>query len=618
MREFVTQIEVTTFLLPDNRGWELVSPIEKNGGEIPPAGGTQGGGVLQAAAQGSAITYSSTSSFADADGAFGASQYIGRRQSGGWGTENITLPMVSGGYEFIGVPYQLFAPDLGLGLVLNGRRCRSAGENCPVPNPPLPGTDAPSGYLDYYLRDNSSRTFEALLGTAELTNQPVSPENFDVDFVAGTPNLSSVILSTCAALTPDAVAVPTGEDSCDQASPNLYEWSASGLRLINLLPGDTAGAPGASIAAQAGAVSLDGKRIYWVDDATGSLLLREGNQTILVDPTGTFEAASSDGSLAYFSTGGHLYRFDAKTKSSQDLTPGGGMQGVLGASADGSAVYYLTGSGLLRWNNGSTTPVAADADPSSYPPATGTARVSADGQKVLFMSSSSLTGYENFGETEIYLYDASADAITCVSCNPTGQRPEGSASIPGATRNGAATFDVTQVYKPRVLSSDGSRVFFNSEDTLIPQDSNHEEDVFEWEAQGAGGCARPSGCIGSISSGRGANGASFVDASADGSDAFFLTDESLVGQDRGGLDIYDARVGGGFPEPIPPIPCVGDACQVLPPSPEDPTPGTGFFTEDGNPSLQFLQEHRKHRKHHKKHHRKKHHQHSRHSKGGRK
>jgi hypothetical protein len=243
--------------------------------------------------------------------------------------------------------------------------------------------------------------------------------------------------------------------------------------------------------------------------------------------------------------------------------------------------------------------------------------VSDDGKEVLFMSSSSLTGYENFGETEIYLYDAAAGAVTCVSCNPTGQRPEGSASLPGATATGEGSVDVTRVYKPRVLSSDGKRVFFNSEDTLTPLDSNHEEDVFEWEAPGVDGCVRASGCIRPISSGRGANGASFVDASADGSDAFFLTDASLVAGDGGGLDIYDARVGGGFPEPVPPISCLGDSCQVLPPPPEDPTPGTGFFTEDGNPALQVQQEYRK-RKHHrkKKNHHKKHRHHSRHGKGG--
>jgi hypothetical protein len=177
---------------------------------------------------------------------------------------------------------------------------------------------------------------------------------------------------------------------------------------------------------------------------------------------------------------------------------------------------------------------------------------------------------------------------------------------------------VTEAYKPRVLSSDGKRVFFDSEDALIPQDSNHEVDVFEWEAQGVGGCTRTIGCIGPISSGRGADGATFVDSSVDGTDAFFLTDTSLVKQDLGGLDIYDARVGGGFPEPVAPIPCVGDACQVLPPPPEDPEPGTGFFTPDTNPPLKFQKEHhKKHKRHHKKHHHKKRRNHSRRGQGGR-
>jgi hypothetical protein len=616
-REFFTQAAVTTFVLPDNRGWEMVSPVEKNGGEIPGPGGTLGGGVLQAAAQGGAITYSSTSSFADSEGAFGASQYIGRRQGSGWATENITLPMVSGGYGSAGTPYQLFSPSLNLGLVINGHRCRSTGASCPVPNPPLDGTAAPPGYLDYYLRDAASGAFEALLGESDLANQPVSSEKFDLVLAGAASSLSHVVLSTCAALTATSIAIPTGVDSCDADSPNLYEWSSAGLRLVNLLPGAGIGTPGAQLAAQGAAVSADGERVYWVDTASGSLFLREGDErTILVDPAGSFETASTDGAVAFFSKAGHLYRFNVATESSQDLTAGGDLAGVLGSSADGSSVYYLTGSGLFRWHDGSTVPVAAGADPSSYPPSTGTARVSADGEKLLFMSASDLTDYESLGATEVYLYDAAAAKVRCVSCNPSGQRPEGSASLPGAIANGEGA-DATHVYKPRVLTSDGKRVFFNSEDSLTPQDSNHEEDVFEWRAQGTDGCARSNGCIGPISSGRGVNGATFIDASANGSDAFFLTDASLVKQDLGALDIYDARVGGGFPEPDAPIPCVGDFCQVLPPPPEDPAPGTGFFTEDANPPLKFQQKHRK--KHGKKGHRKNQHHHTRKAKakGGR-
>jgi len=85
-----------------------------------------------------------------------------------------------------------------------------------------------------------------------------------------------------------------------------------------------------------------------------------------------------------------------------------------------------------------------------------------------------------------------------------------------------------------------------------------------------------------ISSGRAEGGAGFLDASADGSDAFFLTDGSLVSFDPAFFDVYDARVGGGSPDGEPTIPCFGDACQPLPPEPEDPGTGTRRQKPSGN------------------------------------
>jgi hypothetical protein len=49
--------------LPDGRGWELVSPIEKNGSSIAAPKGIANGGVLQAALDGNSVTYGSTVSF---------------------------------------------------------------------------------------------------------------------------------------------------------------------------------------------------------------------------------------------------------------------------------------------------------------------------------------------------------------------------------------------------------------------------------------------------------------------------------------------------------------------------------------------------------------------------
>jgi len=620
---FITREIAPVFGLPDGRGWELVSPADKNGGQVDEPEADFGGGVLQAAAQGGAVTYGSTSSFGPSLGSPGASQYISRRGPGGWSTENVTVPLYSTGYDTspgAGVPYRLFSGDLAEGLLSNGRRCRGEGSDCPVANPPLPGSGAPAGYRNYYLRDNGSGGYRALLTSAPV----LAADDFELTVVGATPDLGQVVLSTCAALTPNAIEVPGVGGECDPAEQNLYRYSGGALALINLLPGDSQGTPGAMLAAQSAAISGDGSRVYW-SDGTG-LYLRDGNATKQVDAApgggGSFETAGADGSVAFFTKGGHLYRYLAGTDTATDITPAGEVAGILGASADGAAVYYLSASGLLRWRAGTTTAVAAAADASNYPPTTGTARVSADGSRLAFLSKAGLTGYDNtdletrLPDSEVYLYGPApgggAPALTCVSCNPTLERPIGPSTIPGAIANGSAF----RTYKPRVLSADGSRLFFDSYDAIADQDTNKDRDVYQWEAPGVGSCAKPAGCVSLLSSGRSADGARFIDASADGADAFFTTDASLVPGDPGSVDLYDARVGGGFPVPPSPIPCVGDACQALPGEPEDPTPGTLLVRPEGNPPLTTTKSGKAKAKPKKKQRKKKRHQGKKRARGG--
>jgi hypothetical protein len=589
-QRFVTQPNPGGSLLPDGRAWEMVSPVDKNGGQVEPPGAIAGGGLLQAAAGGGAVTYGSLASFAAGSvGAPPGSQYVATRTSGGWSTRGIDVPIFSGSYrtDGEGAPYRLFSDDLAHGLLLNGDPCRGEGSGCPVANPPLPGTDAPAGYQNYYLRDSAGPSFEALLGSDEIAGLGLDPAGFELAFAGASPDLRHVALSSCAALTADAA------DGCGSGKANLYLWSsAAGLELVNE-------APGASLAAQSGAISSDGERVYWVDEATGDLHLREGGSSEQVDADagggGTFETASADGSVAFFAKGGHLWRYRVSTDESEDITPGGGVQGVLGASANGSHTYYLDGAGLQLWRDGlsvvEVAPGADAADPVTYPPATGASRVSADGGELLFVSTASLTGFDNTdlntkaADSQVYVYDAVADSLTCVSCNPTNGRPIGPSTIPGAVANGTGP-GATVSYKPRVLSTGASRVFFDSRDALVSADTNSDDDVYQWEAQGTGSCTRPGGCVALISSGKAVEGAAFADASADGSDAFFLTDGSLVGFDPGSVDLYDARIGGGFPEPSTPIPCNGDACQALPADPGDPTLTT-LLQGLGNPPVRY-------------------------------
>jgi hypothetical protein len=590
--------------LPDGRGWEMVSPLDKNGGQVDPPGAIFGGGVLQAAADGESVTYGSSASFGP--GALGAplaSQYIARRVDAGWSTQNITVPTLAGSYgvEPDGVPYQLFSADLGRGLLLNGRHCRGVGEDCAVANPPLPGTDAPAGYQNYYLRESATGGFTALLGAAGAGELALDPAEFELTLAGASPDLRHVVLSTCAALSAEATEVPLGE-GCDPGEANLYEWSpGAGLGLVNLLPGEAQGTPGATLGAQAGAVAADGSRVYWSDGA--NLYLRTPGLTRQVDETagggGVFETASADGSVAFFTKAGHLWRYDALAHSSADIAPSGGVQGVLGASEDGSHLYYLTAAGLFLWHGGATVKAAAGADASTYPPTTGAARVSPDGAHLAFVSTAPLTAFDNTEATppacgdpeaggdrcsELYLYSAGANTLVCASCRAAG-RPTGPATIPGAIPNGVGSRAVDS-YKPRALTVDGARLFFDSRDPLVATDTNNDWDVYQWEARGAGDCVRSGGCIALISSGRAEGGASFVDASSDGADVFFLTDGSLVASDPGSVDLYDARIGGGFPVAPEPIPCQGNACQSLPPEPTDPSLAT-LIPGLGNPAVRY-------------------------------
>jgi hypothetical protein len=610
-RTLTTEQAGNVFSLPDSRAWELVSPVDKGGGAIAAPGSLFGGGTIQAASGGSAITYGSASSFGTAQGSPSASQYVSGRNGAGWSTENISAPTRSGSYgdHPDGVPYRLFSPDLEAGLLFGGQLCRGV-PGCPAPAPPLPDSGAPSPYATYYLRD-AGGAYHSLLVPADLAHSAVSPAHFTVSLAAASSDLSTVVLSSCAALTANATEISAGPGECVDGERNLYRWSGGGLELVNLLPSASTGTPGAQIAAPLGAVSEDGSRVYFADSEDGFLYLHEaGGPTRWVEESlpgrASFQTASADGSVAFLLGAGHLYRYLASTNTATDITPGGGVTGVIGASAGGDRVYFQDAAGLELWDEGATSLVAPGANasaPSDHPPATATARVSADGRRLAFLSAAELGGHDNIDaetglpDTELYLFDAGgAGTLVCASCNPTGERPRGSASIPGAEVNGTTT-----AYRPRVLSADGRRLFFDSADRLLVPDTNSRPDVYQWEAQGEGGCTRSPGCVNLVSSGH-ADGASFLDASADGNDVFFLTGESLVRRDPGSIDVYDARAGGGLAEPEEPISCVGDACQALPNPPEDPGVGT-LVSNSGNPPLKIVKEKRKHHRHHKKRHR---------------
>jgi hypothetical protein len=357
----------------------------------------------------------------------------------------------------------------------------------------------------------------------------------------------------------------------------------------------------------------------------------------VIDP-GTpagFVGASADGSIAYFvdkgkltegasgGSGFNLYRYELQSGRLTDLTVddadqnGARVTGVLGVSASGQDVYFVAIGGLagagqapagetnLYELHGDTihliTRLAnATEESRNWIPrsslggggllTTNSARLSRDGQTLLFRAQQQLTSYRNDGVAELYLY-RSGQGIDCVSCNPTGEKPSGPAGvqeIPGGT------FPIAQpaAILSRNLSSDGRRVIFDSADQLVAADENGANDVYEWEADGKGSCqseAEGGGCIYLISGGKKGAGASYLaDADEEGENIFFLTGQALVAQDKDELvDVYDARVNGGIAaqEAVPPVPCEGEAGCLggVANGPEPTGAGTSSFQGPGNP-----------------------------------
>ena len=137
--------------------------------------------------------------------------------------------------------------------------------------------------------------------------------------------------------------------------------------------------------------------------------------------------------------------------------------------------------------------------------------------------------------------------------------------------------------QPRYLLDSG-RLYFDSRDSLSPFDTNDGvEDVYQFEPQGVGSCERESGCVALISAGSGGVDSNFLAVDATGDNVFFTTRDQLVAADTDELvDLYDARVDGGFPSQPTVGECQGEGCQQTPPVPPEPTPASPGVTDPGN------------------------------------
>src|SRR6478672_8803085 len=612
--------------LPDNRAYELVSPAFKNGGEVFPLTPERASCGIEckpgAATQpfprlsspdGEAVVYEGQP-FSLTEGATVYNQYLSRRTPTGWQTTTLAPKLMGSTRE----GYKAFAADLSTGILLQGK--------------PSLTPEAPSETNNLYTQLTATPgALTPLLGATP----PNRGSDIKLAYAGSSADFSRHFFAADDALTGPTPFAPEALDG-GTSKMNLYEWAGGELRLVNVLPNAEA-LPGAHFGAPAlfannysnsvsdlsHAISDDGSRVFWSDEAGQVYVREDGETTTEIPDPGKFLTAAADGSKVLLRNG-HLY--DLQTEAITDLTEGqGGFEGIAGQSEDLSRVYFVATSvlsgeeendhgakaeagkpNLYAWQEGSlaflATLLAVDdifdsGGTWNFSPAQRTALASPDGRWLAFLSRAPLTGYDNVGPAcerkqsgelltapcrEVFLYDSANDELRCPSCNPTNQAPLGPSGLQPMEQSGGREDPVAPA---RYLTDEG-RLYFDSQDSLSTFDTNDRvEDVYQYQPQGVGTCKRAGGCVNLISAGTGIVDSNFLAVDETGENVFFTSRDQLLLRDRDELlDLYVAREDGGIPAEteVARGECQGEACLPAVSLPNDPALASSVFQGPGN------------------------------------
>ena len=604
------------------------NPGEKGSG----ASETRSALPFRASSDGEAMLYVGEPGASGGTGATGpgeGNQWLARRELSGWEAADITPSEISQASEAL---YESFSSKLSTGIfegdaqpLTSGvqpgcaalyTRDSASGEFFPVFTGGQGGSDCGHPFYAGASADESTIIFQS---EAALTVNSVEAS----EVPAGHEGLHST-------------AFMRGKGCLFGC--NLYAATDGQLRLVNEVEGEVIA--NATFGGYAGgerkltnfsnAISADGSRIFWTDTREGPRMehvyVREnGTSTVSVSGSEPAEywTASTDGRYAFYTEGGELWRFDTDTAKHEQLAPeGAGVLGVIGTNdtgEDGRYLYFVAEGALTGEEANAHGESAVPGEPNLYVREQGISEqgatrfiatlspedneilafsegqfekssdwranlgerlseVTPDGQHLVFESVNALTGYDNVIEgnpqPEVFAYSATENQLVCASCNPTGAPP--SVRNYGFPQSKLPESAEAATYQRRWISENGNRVFFDSEEPLVPQDTNGLQDVYEWEREGEGTCARKSpssptgGCVFLLSEGSSTLDSFLVDADASGENAFFEhvgpVGHLEVPADH--LELIDARVRGGFPTPS--HGCAGVGCEEEPQRPSVP------------------------------------------------
>jgi hypothetical protein len=308
-----------------------------------------------------------------------------------------------------------------------------------------------------------------------------------------------------------------------------------------------------------------------------------------------FQGASEDGSRVFFLSsqellegahGMNLYEFDfdaAREGRALSLV-GSEVLGVARVAQSGSRVYFVS-SGRLTGQPNEYGASAEEGKPNLYVYDAEDAHIafigtlsasdssdwqqedvrpvdaSWDGRFLVFDSTADLTPDDSSTVTQVFEYDAEQETLVRVSAGANGFNDDGNTEVYSA-RIVEPSYTESENPMPKLTSvSEGGIVVFESSDALTGEAILGYPNVYEYRAGQVSLISDGQDRSGVVIFGRPEPTVRLLGEDPSGVDVFFTTADRLVPQDGDTqVDVYDARVDGGFAVASPPS-CEGEGCQ---------------------------------------------------------
>jgi hypothetical protein len=645
---FQTFAEPSPAVLPDNRAYELVSPVQKNGADILSESWN-----TRASTDGDAVQYASLAAFGDAKGILYQAQYLARRTPTGWESHSLVPPQRDSNgllpsHEQGATYLDEFSPDLSKGLLHTFPAVTDAPNVAAVPNLYVNEDQLTPGAEDY-----------RLVSDCPACTSPLPSSTYDVELVhpytviesipvGASADFRHVAFESTANLTVGAAGV----------QPKLYEWEEGTVRLVGQVPssgsqcgpGGPACAPAESSTGGSGVgvhlvnaenesgtyagtsythnmVSRDGSHVFFTTPPyklasnagasfrpTGNIFMRvDHSVTVQINadqPLAQLWTATPDGGKAFYTTeDGELYAFEADKPSGQQRTLlANNVAEVLGTSEDGSYVYFTSDSELVPgqprpgtsqaagamylWHNGTVSFIGVNNGQDGWFSSVRSFS-QVHGGSVVRVTPSGVLLYAT--RTPQTLYDTESS-----DCSEEGRCVEIYIYDPAVGKVKCASCDPTGAAPTgdaEFIAQHGAVAFYFNQHLNHPVTEDGSEVFFSTPdalvPQDTNGREDvyeynvQQEKVALISTGQCDCDSYFVEASPDGHDVFFTTSQSLVRIDTDNLrDLYDARVDGGIAaqNALPPAECQADACQAPAPTLVDSTPASLTYSGAGNPT----------------------------------